>query len=160
MEFNQIVLIFLAAMIPIGELRFSIPLAISVYQMPWYWALLISILGNLVPVVMLVLGLNRFSNFMLSFDNPIGNLLNWQSHRIHARQSVRFHKYGSLLLIILVAIPLPMTGAWTGALVSWVFRVPVIKSIIMLSIGVLLAGVVVSLVFVNGSGLFTILSLT
>ena len=158
MDLTQIAVIFLAAMTPIGELRLSIPLAISIYETPWFWALGISILGNLVPVVVLVIGLNKFSGFILRFDNPIRDLLNWQWNKIQTKQSDRFRKYGSFLLIILVAIPLPMTGAWTGALVSWVFRVPVIKSIIMLSIGVVLAGCLVSFAFVSGVGLWVFLT--
>ena len=153
MDLTQIAVIFLAAMTPIGELRLSIPLAISIYEIPWFWALGISILGNLVPVAVLVIGLDRFSNFILGFNNPISDLLNWQWNKIQTKQSDRFQKYGSFLLIILVAIPLPMTGAWTGALVSWVFRVPVVKSIMMLSIGVVLAGCLVSFAFLSGLSL-------
>ena len=158
MDLTQIAVIFLAAMTPIGELRLSIPLAISIYEIPWFWALGISVLGNLIPVVVLVIGLDRFSNFILGFNNPISDLLNWQWNKIQTKQSARFQKYGSFLLIILVAIPLPMTGAWTGALVSWVFRVPVVKSIMMLSIGVVLAGCLVPFAFVSGVGLLMFLT--
>ena len=158
MDVTQIAVIFLAAMTPIGELRLSIPLAIYIYEIPWFWALVISVLGNLVPVVVLVIGLDRFSHFILGFDNPMRDLLNWQRHKIWTKQSSRFRKYGSFLLVILVAIPLPMTGAWTGALVSWVFRVPVTKSIIMLSVGVVLAGCLVSFAFVSGLGLLSFLT--
>ncbi len=75
MDLTQIAVIFLAAMTPIGELRLSIPLAISIYETPWFWALSISVVGNLIPVVVLVIGLDRFSNFILGFNNPISDLL-------------------------------------------------------------------------------------
>ena len=107
----------------------------------------------MVPVLILVPGLRRISAILLSFPNPAGRLLLWQQERVRRVQGPRFEKYGSLALIILVAIPLPMTGAWTGSLASWVFGIPPRRAIPLIAIGVAIAGVVVTAVALSGIGL-------
>jgi uncharacterized membrane protein len=136
---------FGAAMTPIGELRLAIPLAIGRYDFAWYVALPIALVGNMVPVLVLVPGLNRLSRFLLRFPNPAGGLLAWQRDRLRRAQSRRFDRYGYLALVILVAIPLPMTGAWTGSLAAWTFKIPPRRAIPLIALGVLIAGVIVTM---------------
>ena len=153
MELSHVLLTFAAAMTPIGELRLAIPLALLTYDLDWYVALPVAVAGNLVPVLVLVPGLRRISGVLLSFPNPAGRLLLWQQERLRRVQGRRFERYGSLALIVLVAIPLPMTGAWTGSLASWVFGIPPGRAIPLIAIGVAIAGVVVTAVALSGIGL-------
>lgn len=153
MELSHVLLTFAAAMTPVGELRLAIPLALLTYDLDWYVALPVAALGNMVPVLILVPGLRRISAILLSFPNPAGRLLLWQQERVRRVQGPRFERYGSLALIILVAIPLPMTGAWTGSLASWVFGIPPHRAIPLIAIGVAIAGVVVTAVALSGIGL-------
>ncbi|MDE2861596.1 MAG: small multi-drug export protein [Chloroflexota bacterium] len=153
MELSHVLLTFAAAMTPVGELRLAIPLALLTYDLDWYVALPVAALGNMVPVLILVPGLRRISAILLSFPNPAGRLLLWQQERVRRVQGPRFEKYGSLALVILVAIPLPMTGAWTGSLASWVFGIPPRRAIPLIAIGVAIAGVVVTAVALSGIGL-------
>ena len=153
MELSHILLTFAAAMTPVGELRLAIPLALLTYDLKWYVALPVAAAGNMVPVILLVPGLKRISAILLSFPNPAGRLLLWQQERVRRVQGPRFEKYGSLALIILVAIPLPMTGAWTGSLASWVFGIPPSRAIPLIAAGVAIAGVVVTVVALSGIGL-------
>jgi uncharacterized membrane protein len=141
---------FIAAMTPIGELRLAIPLAIYAREVPWYLALPVAILGNMVPVLVLVPSLNRISRVLLSFRNPAGSLLRWQTKRLQTTHSLRFQRYGAMALIILVAIPLPMTGAWTGSLAASVFQIPQIQAIILIGLGVFIAGVIVTILTLSG----------
>ncbi len=136
--------VLLAAMTPIGELRLSIPLGIQGLGMPWYLVLPLSVLGNLVPVFVLVLGLERMSGLLQSFPNPAGRLLAWKADRLRLAHSERFRRYGAVVLVAFVAIPLPFTGAWTGSLAAWVFRVPPRVAIPLIALGVVLAGGVVT----------------
>ena len=53
-------------------------------------------------------------------------------------------------MVVLVAIPLPMTGAWTGSLAAWVFHIPPRSAIPLISLGVLIAGVIVTLLVEGG----------
>ena len=153
MELSHILLTFAAAMTPVGELRLAIPLALLTYDLEWYVALPVAALGNMVPVLILVPGLQRISTILQSFPNPAGRLLLWQRERVRRVQGPRFEKYGSLALIILVAIPLPMTGAWTGSLAAWVFGIPPRRAIPLIAVGVAIAGVVVTAVALSGIGL-------
>ena len=150
MEPLDLLVTFVAAMTPIGELRFSIPYGILRHDVPWSVALPISLVGNMVPVLVLVPGLNRLSRFLLSFPNPAGRLLVLQEERLRRVHSRRFDRYGALALVILVAIPLPMTGAWTGSLAAWVFRIPPGRAIPLIALGVLIAALIVTVVTLSG----------
>jgi len=150
MEFLDLLVTFVAAMTPIGELRLAIPLAIYSYDIVWYVALPIAVVGNVVPVLVLVPGLDCLSRMLSSFSNPAGKLLTWQENRLRRIQSGRFDRYGALALVILVAIPLPMTGAWTGSLAAWTFRIPPRRAIPLIALGVLIAGTIVTVVTMSG----------
>lgn len=153
MDFEELLLVFLVSMIPIGELRLSIPLAIYVYGIPWHLALPIAVCGNMVPVVIIVFALNRFSRFLTNHNNKVSQLFRWQEERIRRMQSDRFRRYGALTLIMLVAIPLPMTGAWTGSLAAWIFRIPLWTALFLLCSGVLFAGILVTIITLSGIGI-------
>lgn len=146
--------IILIAMSPIGELRLAIPLGMSIYEFHWYQALLLSLLGNMIPVFFLLWLLPRLSKLLLSFPNPAGRFLNWRAERLRTRQRNRFRKYGALFLIPLVAVPLPFTGAWTGCIAAWVFDIPPRKALLLIAIGVLIAGVIVTILTYLGIKLF------
>jgi uncharacterized membrane protein len=107
----------------------------------------------MVPVFVLVLGLERVSNLLLRFPNPVGHLLDWRSRRLRLTQSERFRRYGPAVLVLFVAIPLPFTGAWTGSLAAWVFQVPPRTAIPLIALGVLIAGIVVTAVTLTGASL-------
>ena len=134
-----------AAMTPVGELRLSIPLAVDSFDMPWYQALPVSLVGNFLPVLVLVPGLTRAARLLRSFRNPAGALFDWWVRRVERSFSKSFKKYGPAALVLLVAIPLPMTGAWTGSVASWVFQIPPRTAIPLIAVGILIAGVVVTL---------------
>ena len=143
--------VLLAAMTPVGELRLSIPFGVYTLGMPWLPVLLLSLVGNMVPVLLLVPGLERTSRFLTSFPNPLGRLLQWRVERLRQTQAKRFAKYGPAFLVVLVALPLPFTGAWTGSLAAWVFQVPARTAIPLIAVGVLLAGVIVTLLTLAGA---------
>ena len=141
---------FFAAATPIGELRLAIPLGVYVLNMPWYQVLPLALIGNILPVLVLVPGLERIARLLESFPNPAGRMLRWRADKLRASQVSRFQRYESVALVLLVAIPLPLTGAWTGSLASWVFQIPARKAIPLISLGVLIAGLIVTLVTVLG----------
>ncbi len=153
MDFEKLLVVFLVSMTPIGELRLSIPLAIYGYGIPWILALPVAVCGNIVPIVIVVFTLNRFSRFLANYNNKVGQLFRWQEERVRKMQSERFRRYGAFTLIMLVAIPLPMTGAWTGSLAAWIFRVPFWSAFPLLCLGVLFAGILVTIITLSGIGI-------
>lgn len=135
---------FLSAMLPVGELRLAIPLGIVHFEMPWYQAFFYGVLGNVVPVIPLLLGLGLAARILTSFSNPLGRLLLWREGKLRSSHGARFQRYGALALLPFVAIPLPLTGAWTGCLAAWAFEIPLRKALPVIAGGVLLAGVIVT----------------
>ncbi len=141
-------------MSPVGELRAAILVAMSIYGLHWYQALPLALLGNMVPVFFLLWALPRLSTFLLSFRNPAGRFLNWRAERLRSSQESRFKKHGAWVLLPLVAVPLPFTGAWTGCLVAWLFDIPSKKALPPIIIGVLIAGVIMTVLTYFGIKLF------
>jgi uncharacterized membrane protein len=141
-------------MTPVGELRLAIPLGILKYDLAWPVAVLLAVVGNLVPVLPILLLLRLGSRLFTSAANPIARLLAWRADRLRSSQGARFQKYGAWALVPFVAVPLPLTGAWTGALLAWAFEVPTRKAFLLISLGVLLAAVVVTILTETGSALW------
>jgi uncharacterized membrane protein len=137
------------AMAPIAELRVAIPLGISVYGLQWYQALLLSLVGNMIPVFFLLWALPRLSTFLLTTNNPVGRFLRWRAERLRTKQGERFRKYGAYILIPWVAVPLPFTGAWTGCIAAWAFDIPYKRALPSIAIGVIIAGIIVTILWVH-----------
>jgi uncharacterized membrane protein len=145
----------LVSMLPIVELRGSIPFAIGV-GMPWPQALALSVLGNMLPIVPALLLIGPLSEKLRKI--PIfDRFFTWLFARTR-KKGGSIEKYGPLGLAIFVGIPLPGTGAWTGVAAAYVFGMPLRKSIPAIAAGVVLAGVVVTLAVlgvIGLAGLFT-----
>ena len=113
--FHELLLTFGTAMVPVLELRGAIPVGIAAGLSP-LTACVVSILGNLVPVPFILLLIRKIFDWLrdTAFFGP---KLQWLEKRAHLKGRV-VRKYRLAGLIILVGIPLPGTGAWTGALVA------------------------------------------
>ncbi len=129
---------------PISELRGGIPLAVALGFSPAA-AYALAVAGNLLPVPFLLLGLDRILRLARALPGPPGRAvrryLAWQEAR-HRRS---FRRFGEAMLVLLVAVPLPLTGAWTGTLAATLLRIPVRRALPLIVLGVLLAGGVVLL---------------
>ena len=134
---------FLLAMTPIGELRVALPIALTLYNMNWAWAFFISVLGNLVPIVFLLLFLEPVSKWLSDNFKFFQRFFTWLFERTRRKSSFRLEKYGPIALISFVAIPLPLTGAWTGTIVAFLFGIPFKKAFSLISLGVVIAGAIV-----------------
>lgn len=139
------------SMFPIVELRGSIPWALTLGQMPWPRAYVLSILGNMIPVVPLLLFLGPVSQFLRRWP-PMDRFFLWLFTRTH-RRSQAVQRYGPLGLALFVGVPLPVTGAWTGSAAAFLFGIPFRKSFPAILLGVCLAGAVVTLAVLGGVNL-------
>ncbi|MFQ6066567.1 MAG: COG2426 family protein [bacterium] len=135
-------LAFFLSMLPISELRGGLPFALSQGLSPLK-AYLISVAGNILPVFPLLLLLRRLFIALGRYKTP-EKVLNWTIQRAQKRQDL-VRRYGWGGLILLVAIPLPVTGAWTGVLVSSLLSLEIKYSFVGICIGVCLAGGIVLL---------------
>lgn len=138
--------IFLIAMSPIVELRGSIPVALGIYQLPVWQTFFISIVGNLVPVVFILLLLESASKYLSHHFYFFNRFFTWLFERTRRKHSASFERFKEFALVILVAIPLPFTGAWTGSLCAFVFGIPIQKAFPLIAAGVIIAGILVTLI--------------
>lgn len=143
--------VFLCSMLPIIELRGSIPMAFA-FGLPWWQAYLISVVGNLLPVPFILLLINIvikwMANSKIAFFNKVANYL---LSKVEKNRE-RIEKYSFWGLCLFVAIPLPATGAWTGSLVAAMIGMKPWRAFLSALLGVLIAGVVVTLIVYGGIG--------
>lgn len=137
---------FLTAMTPIGELRAAIPVALGTYGMNIFETYIISVIGNMVPVIAILWILEPISKFLMKRFRLARRFFNWLFNRTRRRHSKKFEKYEGYALVGFVGIPLPVTGGWTGALIAFVFGIPPKKALLQIFIGVLIAGIIVTII--------------
>lgn len=142
--------VFLLAMAPISELRGAIPLGIAVLNLSFLKVFLIAFCGNLIPVVFLLLFLEPLSGFLSKNFKIFKRLFDWLFQRTRKKMRPLVEKYGKLAIIIFVAVPLPITGAWTGSIAAFLFGMRFSTAFPLISVGVLIAGGIVSALTLGG----------
>lgn len=142
---DKIFYTLLLAAAPISELRGAIPYAIS-QGMSWQTAFLLGVVGNMIPVFFILWLLDPVSKWLSKNFKIFDKFFKWLFHYTRNRHAKTIEKYKELALILLVAIPLPMTGAWTGSLVAFLFGLKYKKALPLIFLGVIIAGVIVTLV--------------
>ena len=142
--FGKIVMTFLISMVPVIELRGAIPIGVGAGLNLWL-AIGISIVGNLVPVPFIIIFIKKIFAWLRTVSKKLDGLVTRLEKRAEAK-SVTVQRYAFWGLFILVAIPLPGTGAWTGALVASMLEMPLKKAFPAIVLGVLGAAVIVSFV--------------
>jgi uncharacterized membrane protein len=134
---------FLIAMVPIGELRAAIPIGIKAYHLSaasaWFW----SVLGNLVPMILIVLVLAPIADFLSRHFKLFHKFFKWLFEHTRRRGAKKFEKWGEFAVFILTAIPVPLVGGWTGPLAAFVFDIKLKKSIPLIILGCATAGIIV-----------------
>jgi uncharacterized membrane protein len=153
---NEIKLIIIS-MLPIIELRGAIPMGLAM-GLEWWQSFLISVAGNILPVPFILLFINKVLKFMstskVKFFNKVAN---WLFGKVEKNRA-KIEKYAFWGVTLFVAIPLPATGAWTGSLVAAAVDMKFWKALLSAFIGVLIAGVVVTIIAYGGvaaiAGLF------
>ena len=147
---GKLIGIIFISMLPIIELRGAIPVAFAM-GVNWQTAIICSIMGNLLPIPFILLFLDAIFSFMKK-HNICKKFVLW-SEKKGRKNSSKVEKYGFWGLMIFVAIPLPGTGGWTGALIASVMKMNKKKSILSISLGVISAAIVVTILtygFIGG----------
>ena len=141
--------VFICSMIPIIELRGAIPLGYAL-GLPGWLTYVISVVGNMLPVPFILLFINHVIRFMsgskVKFFNKIAN---WLLRKVEKNRG-KIEKFGFWGVAAFVAVPLPVTGAWTGSLVAAVIDLRFWKAMLSALIGVMTAGAIVTLIFYGG----------
>jgi len=140
--FSKELAVLIISALPVVELRLALPVAIIGLEMPWYYALLLAIIGNLLPVPFILLFLDTVSRW-LSKIAFFKRMLHWLFERTRERGRV-VERYERIGLALFVAIPLPVTGAWTGSLAAVLFGLKFKHAFLSIFIGVFIAGIIVT----------------
>ncbi len=128
--------------LPIVELRGAVPVGIVAFEMPWWKVYLIAVVGNMLPIPFILLLLGPVSTFLMRFK--VGkSFFDWLFARTR-KKSASIEKYEALGLTIFVAIPLPVTGGWTGAMAAFLMGIPFWKAMLYILLGVMIAGVIMT----------------
>ncbi len=141
-------IVVLISMLPIFELRGGIPIAINLFDMNIFLSYGLAVLGNMIPVIPILIFLNKI--YKLFSKWKFTKKLFDSFFKRTKSKSEQIEKYKMLGLIAFVAIPLPITGAWTGSVAAVLFNIELKHSILSILAGVLIAGVIVTLLSVMG----------
>jgi uncharacterized membrane protein len=142
---NELLTILIAAS-PISELRGAIPVAIFIWQVPVWKTYILAVFGNFLPVIPLLLFLKYLTGWLSHRIYFFNRFFTWLFEKTKKRHNHHFEVWKELALVIFVAIPLPFTGAWSGALAAFVFGIPFHRAILDISLGILISGLIVLLI--------------
>lgn len=140
------------AMMPISELRGAIPYG-YLNGVNIFLSFIVSVIFNFIAAILLFYFLDTVNKLFLkikfyrTFFEKIVN-------RAKIKVGNKFEKYEYLGLMLFVAIPLPVTGAWTGTIGAWVLGLDRKKSLLFVFLGVVIAGIVVSIITYTGTETF------
>jgi uncharacterized membrane protein len=136
--------VFGIAMLPVSELRGAIPYGLLKEPgLPVTKTYVIAVLGNFVPVIPIMLFLEPVSNVLRRVP-ILDRLITWFFARTRRRGTL-VEKYEAIGLTLFVAIPLPVTGAWTGSILAFLFGIRLKWAVPCIILGIMIAGVVVTL---------------
>lgn len=135
--------VFGMAMLPVIELRASVPWGVA-QDLNYALVLIVSILGNMVPVPFIILFIRQIFSWMKKKSTRLASVAEKLEARAQSKGDILV-KYETLGLFILVAIPLPGTGAWTGALVASIFDLRLRNAIPAIFLGVVTAGLIMTI---------------
>jgi len=142
---KKYLIVFLVSMVPIIELRGAVPIGTGM-DLPWHWCLIVSIIGNMLPVPFIFLFARKV--LVWGSNKPvIGKFFTWCLEKGESGGKKLEEKAGKGIyaaLLLFVGIPLPGTGAWTGTLAASMLNLNFKKSTIAVSLGVLLAGIIMT----------------
>ncbi len=141
---GKLFMTFLVSMVPVIELRGAIPIA-TAYGINYWVAFVVAVLGNMLPVPFIIIFIRKIFAWMRKHLPSLDGFVSKLEARAdkHKEQVLKYEFWG---LFILVAIPLPGTGAWTGALVAAMLDMQLKRAFPAIFFGVVAAGLIVSMV--------------
>ena len=153
---NLWILTIILSMLPVSELRGAIPYAILNGINP-LTAFFIAVLANIIIIPIVFFFLDNIHEFLLK-NKSYQRLFDFYINKKVEKVKRKYETLEFFVLFLFVAIPAPGTGAYTGVLLSWIFKLDRKKSFAIIALGVITAGIITTLVTVSGIGLFNLFS--
>ena len=144
---RELIVIILSAL-PITELRGALPVGIRLLDLPWYQALCLAIIGNMLPVPFLLLFFESLTKAVSRTDT--GKKLVDLLFKRTRRHTAIVEKYEGIGLMALVALPVPGTGAWTAAIVAFLLGLRRGRALLSIAAGLLVSGAIVTALSLMG----------
>ena len=145
LSFGKQLIVFIISMLPILELRGGL-IAASLLKLPPLESYIIAIVGNVIPVPFILLLINKILKAMEKSKFKLFNGIYLFAHKKIMKNKGSIEKYGFLGLVIFVGIPLPGTGAWTGAVIAAFLEMDRKKAFIAILLGMLMASIIMMLI--------------
>lgn len=136
------IITFLISMIPVVELRGAIPIGVSLGLPPWY-SMIVAAIGNMVPVPFIVLFIRRVLQWLKTKSERVSRFVDKKIEKTMNKRKVIYNSE-LLGLAVFVGVPLPGTGAWTGALLAALLNIRLKNAVISIFCGVIIAAVLVT----------------
>jgi len=142
----------LVSMIPVVELRGGIPFGVA-RGLPVWCAYLAAVCGNILPVPFILVYIRQIFRWLRKRLPKLNRFVDWLERKAHLKGR-QVQKYQYLGLLLFVAVPLPGTGAWTGALAAAFLDMPLRKALPSIFAGILIAGIAISILTFGVASLF------
>ncbi len=149
---GKIITTFFVSMVPIIELRGAIPIATGMQLSPWI-AIPVAMIGNILPIPFIIIFIKRIFAWMRKLSPKLNKIVDKMEQKADKNKE-KVLRYAFWGLVLFVAIPLPGTGAWTGALVAAMLDMPLKKAFPAIAVGVLGAGFLISFLSYGAASLF------
>ncbi len=134
---------FILAMIPVLELQASITIALGIYKLPLFSAYFFSIAGNLVPAFFLLMYLDPVSKYLMKKSVFFKKIFEWFFQYTRGKFAQKYSKYGQWALFAFIAIPTPMSGAWSSSAAAFLFNIPFKRAFLLIALGEIIAGAII-----------------
>lgn len=138
--------VMIFSLIPVFEIRGSLPIARFQYNLSWSQAILWAVVGNIIGLILVMVFLQFIYETAIKFSPALKHFFDWLFSHTRAKFASRYERFGPLCLLIFTAVPLPFFGAYTGAVAAFVLGIPFKKAFVYLVIGILLAAAIISLI--------------
>ena len=145
---GKILMTIIISMAPVLELRGAIPIA-TAHGLSFWVAIVCAIIGNLIPVPFIIIFIRKIFELIRKWSGKLDKVVTKLEERAQKKSDV-VQKYAFWGLVVLVAIPLPGTGAWTGALVAAILEMRLKNAFPAIALGVFVAAIIVSFVTYGG----------
>lgn len=151
-EFWQV---FGASILPLTELRGSIPLGIGLYKLSPLATLAAGVLGGMVPVILILLFLEPVTSWLRRISRPLDRFFAWLFAHTYHRHPASFDHWGSLGLLLYVALTVPPTGGWSAATLAYLLGIKFWPALINIFLGLIISGVILTVITLGGVWVFS-----
>lgn len=144
----------LLAMTPFTELSGSIPIALQVFNLPLWQAVLFSVLGSFLVSMILIFFINPLYLLFSRRFKFIERIAQKVFHITRDKFGKKYQIWGNLALFLYIVIPTPGSGAWSGSIAAWLFGIDKKLALVFMFFGLLIAGLIVAAVTLGVSTIF------